>query len=166
MRFFRMPIAPPIVGDIAQLVERLHGMQKVWGSTPHVSTIAKKAPAALWQLALSVWFVVSPMAGSSIADDLGCISYAGALAIGQVLHPPQVRLPILLPRYSGPSGGDLPGDYGCKKTKPTPLALSVFPAKKRPGGQNDDFQLDSVRKYRSLRQSARGVCGRKGTQRA
>ena len=29
----------PWNGAIAQLVERLHGMQEVWGSTPHGSTI-------------------------------------------------------------------------------------------------------------------------------
>ena len=25
-------------GDIAQLVERFHGMEEVWGSNPHIST--------------------------------------------------------------------------------------------------------------------------------
>ena len=27
-----------VYGGIAHLVERLHGMQEVWGSSPHVST--------------------------------------------------------------------------------------------------------------------------------
>ena|SRR5215467_327081 len=39
-------------GAIAQLVERLHGMQEVWGSNPHSSTPGQRPS---WPLRLALW---------------------------------------------------------------------------------------------------------------
>ena len=54
----RIPDSPPNIGGIAQLVERLHGMQEVSGSIPLTSTIFKK-PAfqlAFYYLNISLQF--------------------------------------------------------------------------------------------------------------
>ncbi len=43
----------PIAGELAQLVERLHGMQEVTGSTPVFSTSFKSPPGDFLHLVLT-----------------------------------------------------------------------------------------------------------------